>query len=216
MTNTLFHAPLACSLAVRIAAAEGEVPLNISYLNLWTKEVENGGSLYDINPLGQVSVLKLDNGEIITETSTCILWINEQSQKDSFRIDPSDSRYFQLLRWTAFCATELHKQIFRVIFYPEATDPVKEKIRNLAPKRFDLLNTQLADREFLLGDSFSAADAYLTWFFILSDNAKLNTRHYQNLERYRTQVLSRPLVKELIANDRTKDSELGQNLENIS
>ena len=109
MTATLMHAPLTCSLASRIAAAEGDVPLKIAYLNLKTKEFVDGGSLYDINPPGQVSTLRLDSGEIITETSTVLAWIQAQSQKADFRRDSNDPAYFQMLRWIAFCATELHK-----------------------------------------------------------------------------------------------------------
>ena len=163
MTATLYHAPLTCSLAARMAAAEGDVPLNIEYLNLRTKELERGGSLYDVNPLGQVSVLERPNGPLLTETSTTLLWIQSQSKNENFKHDPSSESFFQLARWTAFCATELHKQIFRVVFYQEATDAVKDKVRDLAPLRFKVLNDHLADRPFLLGDHFSAADAYLTW-----------------------------------------------------
>lgn len=202
------HAPLTCSLASRIAAAEGEVPLDIAYLNLKTKELEAGGSLFDINPLGQVSVLRLDSGEILTETSTVLIWIQSQSKNDAFRRDPADPAYFQMLRWIAFCATELHKQIFRVVFYPEATDPVKDRIRGLAPKRFEVLDTQLSDRPFLLGDRFSAADAYLTWFFVLAERAQVDPAGYGRLCDYRDRMLERPLIRDLIASDREKDREI--------
>ncbi|MBN3563727.1 glutathione binding-like protein [Aliamphritea spongicola] len=209
---TLMHAPLTCSLAARIAAAEGGVSLNTEYLNLRTKTLENGSSLYDINPLGQVSVLRFDNGEILTETSTCLLWIQSQSENSHFHRSPNDPEYFQMLRWIAFCATELHKQIFRVVFYPEATDSVKDKIRDLAPLRFEVLNNHLADREFLVGDSFSAADAYLTWFFVLAENARLNPSEYEHLNAYRERMLARPLIKALIESDRLKDREMNQQI----
>lgn len=202
MTATLMHAPLTCSLASRIAAAEGDVHLRIAYLNLKTKEFVDGGSLYDINPLGQVSTLRLDSGEIITETSTVLAWIQAQSQKADFRRDPNDPAYFQMLRWIAFCATELHKQIFRVVFYPEATDAVKDRIRDLAPQRFELLDDHLAGRPFLLGDSFSAADAYLTWFFVLAERAQVDPTGYDNLCGYRDRMLDRPLIRDLIESDR--------------
>ena len=182
MSNTLIHAPLTCSLAARIAAAEGGVPLEISYVNLGTKELEAGGSLFDINPLGQVSTLCLANGELLTETSTVILWLQAQSQNPEFHIDPQDPAYFQMIRWLGFCATELHKQIFRVVFYPEATDEVKDRVRALAPQRFELLDNHLLDRQFLLGDTFSAADAYLTWFFVLAGNARPGLKPIQKLE----------------------------------
>lgn len=215
MTATLLHAPLACSLAVRIAAMEGNVPLDISYLNLWTKERESGGSLLDLNPLGQVSVLQLASGEVITETGSCLMWVQSQSTKAGFVQSPQSDTFFQLMRWISFCATELHKQIFRVVFYQEATDPVKDRVRELAPERFKVLDTQLATRPFLLGEHFTAADAYLTWFFVLSDNAQLDTTPYSNLQDYRQRVLARPALQQLLADDMKKDVELGQGLSGI-
>ena len=201
MAATLMHAPLTCSLAARIAAAEGDVDLDIAYLNLKTKELESGGSLYDISPLGQVSVLKLESGEVITETSTTLVWIQSQSENSAFHRDPKDPQYFQMLRWIAFCATELHKQIFRVVFYPEATDDVKNRFRDLVPQRFALLDHQLSDRPFLLGDTFSAADAYLTWFFILAERAQVDPSGYDNLRGYGERMLARPLIRNLIVSD---------------
>ena len=212
MTATLYHAPLTCSLAARIAAAEGNVPLNIEYLNLRTKELENGGSLYDVNPLGQVSTLKLDNNEIITETSTTILWLQSQSKDPNFHISPSSPEFYQMARWVAFCATELHKQIFRVVFYPEATDEVKDRVRDLAPLRFEVLNKHLSDRPYLLGDNFTAADAYLTWFFVLSKNALLDPSTYEHLVAYQERTLNRPLIRELIESDRAKDKAMNQQI----
>ena len=116
----LYHAPLSCSLATRIAAAEAEVELDIHYLNLATKDLEQSGSLLDINPLGQVSTMRLDDGSLLTETASCIAWVQSQSRKAEFHISANQPEYFQMLRWLNFCATELHKQIFRVVFYPEA------------------------------------------------------------------------------------------------
>lgn len=208
MPATLMHAPLTCSLAARFAAAEGGVPLEVACLNLKTKEFEGGGSLYDINPLGQVSVLRLPSGEIITETSAALVWIQSQSPDADFRRDSTDQDYFQLLRWIGFCATELHKQIFRVVFYPEATDEVKERIRGLAPQRFELLDRHLSERPFLLGDRISAADTYLTWFFVLAEKARLDVSGYRNLQAYSERMLARPLVRDLVISDRQKDSEI--------
>ncbi|MCK0069463.1 glutathione S-transferase family protein [Kordiimonas laminariae] len=212
MPATLYHAPLACSLAARFAAAEGGVPLDIEYLNLRTKELEKGGSFLDVNPLGQVSVLKPEDQPFITETAATILWIQSQSENTSFRIDPSHPDYFQMIRWLGFCATELHKQIFRIVFYGEATDDVKDRIRDLAPQRFEFLDRHLTDRPYLLGDHFTAADAYLTWFFVLSDRAQLDASGYKNLSAYSERTLSRPLIAELIISDTAKDEAMNQQI----
>ncbi len=208
MNASLMHAPLACSLAVRFAAAEGAVPLSIKFLNLGTKKFETGGTLYDLNPLGQVSVLKLEDGQILTETSSCLLWTQSQSLDAGFVRKPDGDDYFQMIRWISFCSTELHKQIFRIVFYDEATDDVKERIRGLAPKRFELLEVHLTDRQFLVGDTFSAADAYLTWFFVLAEKAQLQTSGYKKLLAYRDRMFARPKISALIAEDYAKSREM--------
>lgn len=208
MTAALFHAPMACSLAARIAAAEGHLPLDLTYVNLKTKLMENGQSFFDINPLGQVSVLQTESGERITETAAVLSWIQSQALNREFRLNSDDPQYFQMLRWLGFCATELHKQIFRIVFYPEATDDVKQRIRALAPMRFELLDHHLSDRPFLLGDRFAAPDAYLTWFFTLADRAKVNPTTYTYLNAYRERVLDRPLIANLVAEDQAKWSEM--------
>lgn len=208
MMNKLFHAPLACSLAARFAAAEGDVPLDIVYLSLKTKKLEDGGNFLDIDSLGQVSTLHLESGELITEPSAVILWIQSQSSNPNFRRDPRDLDYFQMIRWLRFCAIELHKQLFRVVFYLEATDEFKSQYRVLAPKGFEILNHHLSDKTFLLGENYSAADAYLTWFFVLSEEANVDPTVYEYLNAYRERVLARPLIRELIESDRHKSDEV--------
>ncbi|WP_121939229.1 glutathione S-transferase C-terminal domain-containing protein [Eilatimonas milleporae] len=74
------------------------------------------------------------------------------------------------------------------------------------------MNDHLADRPYLLGDSFSAADAYLTWFFVLSDNARLDPSSYGHLNDYRQRVLNRPLIRQLIESDRAKDRDMDQRI----
>jgi len=98
------------------------------------------------------------------------------------------------------------------VFYPEATDPVKERIRQLAPQRFKLLDQHLSQQSFLLGEQFSAADAYLSWFFVLADHAQLDHSDYPALNRYREQVLARPAIAELVSSDWKKDAELNQQI----
>ena len=116
------------------------------------------------NPLAQVSTLILPDESILTETSACLIWVQSQSPNPEFKRTPDQTEYFQMLRWIGFCATELHKQILRIIFYDEATEDVKDNFRRLGHSRLQRLNEDLADRPALVGTAYSAADAYLAWF----------------------------------------------------
>lgn len=201
MTPKLYHAPLACSSAVRIAAAEADLELDLAVLDLSTKQLADGGSFLDVNPLGQVSVLEVQPGVFVSETMAVIMWVQSHGNNAEFCRKEDDPQYFQMLRWLGFCATELHKQLYRVVFYDEASAEVKDKFRALVPARFELLDKHLSDRTFLLDERYSAADAYLTWFFVLTERAEVTLDGYRNLSRYRDQVLSRPKVAQVIEDD---------------
>ncbi len=188
----LYHAPGTCSEAVLIAAREGAVDLSVEPVDFREKTFDGGRSFLKVNPLGQVSTLRLPGGEQLTENTAILMWIQARSEMAGFHRAPDHADYFQILRWIGFTATELHKQLFRIVFYSEATDAVKDRFRGLVPARFELLNQHLRGREFLVGGSFSAADAYMVWALALSPKAGVSMAGYAHLQAYRRRMMSRP------------------------
>ena len=197
----LYHAPMACSLAARIAAAEAEVELELAYVDLDTRQLSDGSSFLTVSPLGQVSVLRLPNGQLLTETSAVLVWLQANATPADPRMAVGSDDFFQMLRWIGFCATELHKQLFRVLFYPEATEEVKARIRELAVARFALLDRHLAQQPFLVGEDFSAADAYLIWALQLMNRARLDPSVHPALWEYQLRLSERPKVRAMIDSD---------------
>ncbi len=193
---TLYHMPMTCSLSVRIAAALGDVPLHIIQADTLGRDAYQA-----INPLRQVCTLITPDGETITETSAALMWVQSQSADDAFRREPKDADYYQLIRWIAFVATEIHKQIYRMVFYDELDDGSKDNIRALAPTRFELLDKHLTQRKFLIGDHISAADAYLCWAMRLAERAGLNPASYTHLIAYARLVESIPTIDAALADD---------------
>jgi len=208
-TSLLYHRPLNCSLAVLIGAAEAGVELKTDLVvDTETKALASGGSLLDTNPLGQVATMCLANGEVLTETSACLFWVQSQATVP-FRVLEDDPRHFQMVRWLGFVATELHKQVLRIVYYPEASDDVKDNFRALVPKRLAMLDSHLENNNFLLGEEFTAPDAYLTWFFLHAETAKVMYPGYTNLEAYITRTMNRPKVAEVISKDQVLAAEMG-------
>lgn len=184
-----------------MAAAEGDVALEVVKVSLRTKELEDGRDFTAINPLGQVSTLQLPGGVILTETSAILMWVQGQSQKSDFYRAPDHDDYFQILRWTSFTATELHKAILRIVFYDEATDAGKDRFRATGRQRLAVVNAHLDGREFMVGASFSAADAYLTWALNLLPKAGVPLDEFPNLLRFQNAMTSRPAIADVIAQD---------------
>ncbi len=194
--STLYHMPLTCSLAVRMAAEYGGIALEVIHADTLRSQDYKA-----INPLGLVCTLITPEGETITETSAALMWVQSQSSDNDFRREPQNADYYQLIRWIVFVATEIHKQIYRMVFYDELNDSSKDNIRALAPARFQLLDDHLAQHEYLLGDHFSAADAYLFWAMRLAERAGLDPAPYQHLNAYAQAVQSIPAIGATLADD---------------
>jgi len=205
MTNktlpTLYHRQNTCSQVVLIGAAEGGVDLHVEPVDLREKTLSDGRSYFDINPLGQVACLHLLDGTLLTENTAILMWMQAQSDNPNFRYRPENMDYYQVMRWVSFVATEIHKGIYRIVFYDEATDDSKDRFRETGMKRLGVLNGHLANREFLIGDHFSVADAYLTWALNLAPRSGIHIDNLAHLCRYRDQMLARPLVAKVIAGD---------------
>ena len=194
----LYHAPFTCSLAVRLAARWGDVPLDIQPTPLG-QQARADFTVH--NPLAQVSTLILPDESILTETSACLIWVQSQSKNPEFKRTPEQAEYFQMLRWIGFCATELHKQLLRIIFYDEATEAVKDNFRQLSLSRLQRLNEHLTDRSALVGSTYSAADAYLAWFLTLAPKAGVEFTPNKALSAYFDNVRRGKDLEALLADD---------------
>ena len=76
----LYFSPMACSMATRIAAYEAGA--DIRFLKVDTKArpkvVEDGAAFLAINAMGQVPVLRTDDGELIRENPVILQYVAER------------------------------------------------------------------------------------------------------------------------------------------
>ena len=195
----LFHYPMACSTAGRIAAAEAGIELKIQEVDVYSKDLSGGGSLFDINPLGKVPTLKLPSGEIISENVAIMYSI--EAQRGAV-VSP------QIIRWLSFCATELHKGII----WPIARGEASPEVRVAAAARLSFLSryldAHLTGRNFVAAEGWSAADAYLLWCLQLLDMLRLKTGPSSTLSAYTVRLIQREHVSMIFTADRQRLREL--------
>ena len=71
----LYYSPGACSLAARITLHELDIETDFERVDLQTKVTEAGHDFRDVNPLGYVPALELDDGSIVTENVAILPYI---------------------------------------------------------------------------------------------------------------------------------------------
>ena len=155
----LYFAPLACSLATRIALYEADAAAEFALVDTRAKRVADGSDFRAVTPMGQVPALLTDDGGVLTENTAVLQYVADRFPAAQLAPVAGEPRA-RLQQWLGFIGTELHKAIFIPLLDPRANDAVKAYARDKIELRMNTLQQHLADNEFLL-PRFSVADAYL-------------------------------------------------------
>ena len=190
----LYYAPGACSLASHIALHETGLPFEIEKVDFATKKTDRGDDFMQINPKGYVPTIKLDDGSILTEGGAILQYIADQQPDSGLAPRAGTMERYRLQEWLTFIGTEIHK-MFSPIFNKAATEEVKANARNLISKRLGYVETQMANKPYLMGDKFSVADAYLFTIVRWSNFAGLDLSPFPRLNEYMARVAARSKVQ---------------------
>lgn len=189
----LYFAPLACSLATRIALHEAGANARYVQVDTHTKQLADGHDFYPVNPLGQVPVLREDDGWQLTENTAILPYVADRFP-DARLAPPAGSRErARMQQWLGFIGTELHKAVFVPLLAHETDEAVKDYSRGKAALRFGVLERHLDGRAWLL-DAFSVADAYLFTVLNWAPHAGIDLGAWPAVHAYTRRVHERPAV----------------------
>ncbi|GKT18277.1 glutathione transferase GstA [Acidovorax sp. SUPP2522] len=161
----LYYAPYTCSLSPHIVLRELDLPFELVKVDNKTKQTADGRDFYAINPKGYVAALELDSGEVLTEGPAIVQYLADQKPDKDLAPPAGTWARVRLQEWLNFITSEIHAgsaPLFNAALPEEAKVFFREKLF----KRFEVLETALQQQPYLLGSSFSVADAYL--FTVLS------------------------------------------------
>jgi glutathione S-transferase len=190
----LYFAPGACSLSPHIVLEEAGIAVETEQVNNQEKKTKSGTDYWTINPKGQVPALQLDSGEMLTEGPVIVQYLADQ-KPGSGLVPPAGSiERYRVQEWLNFITSELHKS-FGPIFRPTTPDAYKTISKENLGKRFDWLDKQLAGKQYLMGDNFTVADAYLFTVLRWTGRIQIDLGKWPNLKAYVDRVAARPKVQ---------------------
>ena len=143
----LYFSPMACSMATRIAAYEAGA--DIRFLKVDTKArpkvVEDGTAFLTLNGMGQVPVLRTDDGELIVENAVILQYVADRFPASGL-IPAEGAERRKVLSWLSFVGTELHTGVFIALLNPKAPEGAKAFARDLLAERLAFLDAHLQGR----------------------------------------------------------------------
>jgi len=187
----LFYVPGVCSLSPHIVLREMGAAFQLDKVDRKTKVSESGVNYNQLNPKSYVPALQLDDGTVLTEGASIVMFLADQKGGEKVAPRPGTKERYKLQEWLVFIATEIHKN-FSPLFR-KSPDPA---FRENLIKRLDLVAGVLARQPFLLGDTFSVADAYL--FTVLRWAARVEVPLPPALQQFMQRMQARPAVAEAL------------------
>lgn len=190
----LYYSPGACSLSPHIVLHEAGLAFEPVLASTKSHKLQDGTDFYSINPLGYVPVLELDDGTRLREGPAIVQYIADQVPQRNLAPANGTLPRYRLQEWLTFINSELHKT-FSPLFNPAFNDEVKQVFRDKLAGRFQWIDSQLAGKQYLMGDTFTVADAYFFTVTRWTDFAKVEISGCANVLAHHERTKARPGVQ---------------------
>jgi glutathione S-transferase len=191
----LYYSPGACSLSPHIALCEAGVKFDLAKTALQTHTLADGSDYYQVNAKGQVPLLELDDGARLTEGPAILQYIADHAPASGLAPTAGTLARYRLMEWLNFITSELHKG-FSPLFNPAMPGEAKEIFVGRLKERFAYVDRHLEGKNYLLGEQFCVADAYLFTITNWAAGVGVDITGLKNIGAFRTRMLARPAVQE--------------------
>ncbi len=177
MAITLYHHPYSRAAGVVWALEEIGQPYELAYVDIMKGE-QKTGKVLALNPMGKIPVL-VDGDAVVTEAAAIGLYLADRYASGTLAPRLDDPRRGTYLRWSLFAPSVI-----------EPGSMAKSSGWQFKPSQagwgeyeamIKTMESAIADRQFLLGDTFSMADVvfggtvrYMLRFKLLAPNPTLD------------------------------------------
>jgi glutathione S-transferase len=169
---------------------------SLERVDLSTHKLGNGTDYYTINPRGSVPLLELDGGERLSEGPVICQYIADKAGNTQILPATGTLQRYRVMEWQNYITAELHKSFSPLFGSPEVDALAKSAFAQKLQQKFSWVSQQLQGKQYLTGDAFTVADAYMFAVASWSKYVKLDLAQAPNVEAYLGRVAERPAVKE--------------------
>ncbi|WP_279116875.1 glutathione transferase GstA [Acidithiobacillus thiooxidans] len=162
--------------------------------SLASKKTETGADYTAINPDGYVPALLLDDGQVLTEGPAIIQYLADRVPEKKLAPPLGTLERYRLMQWLNFISTELHKG-FSPLFNPQVPEEWKAVAAAQLGRRLGTVSRQLEGKDWLLGEGFTVADAYLFTVLGWGRHVGIELEQWPVLQAYQGRVSMRPAVQ---------------------
>jgi glutathione S-transferase len=190
----LYYSPGACSLSPHIVLLESGLPFTVERVDTRGKKTASGADYFAVNSKGAVPALELDDGHVLTEGAAIVQYIADRKPDSGLAPVAGTFERYRLIEILNYIASEVHKG-FSPLFNPKASSDWKASAIAALGTKFDWLSGFIGGKPYLLGETFTVADAYLFTVLSWAPKVGIDLSHWPVLVAYLARVGHRPHVQ---------------------
>ncbi len=190
----LYMQALSSSTACHVACLEAGIPITLHWVARKNYRLDDGRSFRDISAKGMVPALMLPDGELLTESAAILQYIADQAPATGLAPAFGTPERYRLIEWLSFTSSELHKKHLWMMFSPSTQAEIKIWARGGIGAVLGHVDRHLQGRDYLVGDRFTVADAYMLWCAMAAGAGGVDLKPYAALRAHSERVQGRPSV----------------------
>lgn len=190
----LYYTKGTCAIAPHVALREAGAAFDLVAVDLREKKLPDGSDFLAINPRGYVPLLERDDGLRISECAAILQYVADQHPGSGLAPAAGTDERIRLQEWLGFVGGELHKGLPQ-LFLPYIPEEMRPVARSRVTIRMKFLDRALEGQQWLMGDTFTVADAYCGGILNWAKPAKYDLSEHPNVAAYYDRFRARDAVK---------------------
>lgn len=192
----VYHAPNTRSLRVVWLLEELDVPYDKEMVEFTPANLQSPAYLA-IHPLGKLPAID-DDGLVLTESGAIVQYILAKHSNNHLAPDIGTPAYGKYLQWLHFAEATMMPPIVQIVQHmfrkpkEERLQVVIDEAKVILNRYMALLDKELAARNFICGEEFTAADIMLGYDLNLCKIIGFSLDNYPNVSAYFARLTARP------------------------
>ena len=201
----LFYAPNACSLASHITLEEAGADYELVLVD-FKADAQLGAEYLAVNPKAKVPALATDKG-VLTETPALLAYIAQTHPQAKLAPLDDPFAFARLQGFNDYISSTLHvayAHIFRGKRWADSDAAVSEmaaKGPSVVAKCFELVETQMFQGPWVLGEAYSVADPYIFVMSRWTTRTDIDLARFPRLAAHQQRMLQRPAVQRALSQE---------------
>ncbi len=200
----LYYSAGSCSTSCHIVLEESGLRYEAIAVDWDNANDPNVALVTKLNPLGTLPIFLTDQGKQLDQNLAIQNYVADQAPDKKLLPAAGTLERAEALNWLSFVAADLHKSVGALFSLPYISqdNAIREKVKTFmlgkANETIAYMDAKLAGNDYLMGKTFTAADAYAFVVLGWTKWLEIPLTPYKNIQSYLARVAARPAVAKVL------------------